>query len=313
MATSSAEEQKSENEHRQIILITGGNKGIGLSLCKLMANDKNFHVLCTCRNFQRVITKNDKYEWIDDIKNTKNITRIDILHKRFQNVENVDFIELDITKKQSINNALNTINEKYHKIDILINNAGIFINDNNKMIECNYFSTIYLTQQCLSIFKNIKKIINVSSNLGQLHSCIKNDKLKNKLLSDNICLNELNNIIEKYMILLNENKFNSQNDYKSSSHGAYNLSKIGINIYTRILNIKYNKSIWSGCYHPGHCNTFMSKGRGSRPPILAAKGIQLLCIKQDINYKESGKFWTIQFPSNKINDLNNWKLTSFPW
>lgn len=54
----------------------------------------------------------------------------------------------------------------------------------------------------------------------------------------------------------------------------------------------------------------MSKGGGSRPAIMGAKGIELLCSK-DAKYQDSGQFWTCNFPSSKTNDLDKGKLKLF--
>ena len=39
------------------------------------------------------------------------------------NTTNIDFIKLDITSKESLNNCLNYLDKKYKRIDALVNNA----------------------------------------------------------------------------------------------------------------------------------------------------------------------------------------------
>lgn len=92
---------------------------------------------------------------------------------------NIDIFKSDISKKTEINKLTDYVLNKYKKIDILINNAGISqtklftdITDEdwNLMINTNLYSCFKLTQNCLPNMIHNKSgcIINISSMWGQV-------------------------------------------------------------------------------------------------------------------------------------------------
>ena len=130
-------EEKVQEQDKQVILVTGGNKGIGLELCKMLVTHDNIQVLLGCRNFAYVPkpkdTKDkkdpDNYEVVDKDKVSQ--TRLEILRDvRFKDVKNIDFVEIDISDKESCAKAAAAVKEKYKAIDILVNNAGMAFKGN---------------------------------------------------------------------------------------------------------------------------------------------------------------------------------------
>lgn len=79
----------------KIALITGGSSGLGKAMADALA-DKDWLVYAAARNIP------------------------DIMH-----IERIRYCELDVTDNKSINKCVNQILEQHHKIDLLINNAGI--------------------------------------------------------------------------------------------------------------------------------------------------------------------------------------------
>lgn len=104
------------------VLITGGNKGIGLSLVKKYL-DNNYEVLTTyCHD------------------------------SNFNRIKSVKYYKLDLGGKVSIDQLVKQIDN----IDVLINNAGICDDDDlqnktyesmKRVIDVNLTGTLYLTQQ----------------------------------------------------------------------------------------------------------------------------------------------------------------------
>lgn len=89
-----------------------------------------------------------------------------------------EIIKLDVTDDQSVDDAFQLIFDRYDKIDVLINNAGIgicgpiectSINESKSQFETNYFGVIRVTNKMLPHFRANKSglIINISS-LGGL-------------------------------------------------------------------------------------------------------------------------------------------------
>jgi len=94
-------------------LVTGGSKRIGSSICKSLAKN-NWHVIIHYNSSKK------------DAQNT--CARIRKLNGK------ADTIKADLSKFHSIQKLLPSINEKFGKISLLINNASIFEKDNIKTI-----------------------------------------------------------------------------------------------------------------------------------------------------------------------------------
>ena len=88
----------------KVIIVTGGSRGIGASTVKLLAKDDN-----------KIILNYNKSE-----EAAKRI------QKELEN-ENIkiDIIKADVSKKADVLAMISYVIEKYHRIDVLINNAGI--------------------------------------------------------------------------------------------------------------------------------------------------------------------------------------------
>lgn len=99
--------------------------------------------------------------------------------KELQKEHNIDIFKADISKEAEINKLTDYVLNKYKKIDVLINNAGISqtklftditLEDWNKMINTNLYSCFKLTQNCIPNMTHNKSgcIINISSMWGQV-------------------------------------------------------------------------------------------------------------------------------------------------
>jgi retinol dehydrogenase 12 len=96
------------NLKNKIIIITGSNAGIGKAtaeeLYKLGAN-----VILACRSKEKTM------EVIKEIKENKKIN------------SEIEFMELDLQDLKSVKQFATNFKKRYNKCDILINNAGIFM------------------------------------------------------------------------------------------------------------------------------------------------------------------------------------------
>ena len=133
-----------------MILITGCSAGIGKEAAlEFLRNGST--VIFACR----------------DERKTNKILEIlpDDLRKR------AIFIALDLSSFESVRNFEKKLGSLNLKIDMIINNAGCFLDKYSKTvdniestIQCNHFSHMYLTALLVKhISKNDGRIINVSS------------------------------------------------------------------------------------------------------------------------------------------------------
>jgi NADP-dependent 3-hydroxy acid dehydrogenase YdfG len=133
----------------KVVLITGCSTGVGRELCILLA-EKGYQVVATARNISK----------IEDIPADLKL-------------------ELDVSDKTSIDNAVGKVIRQYGKIDILVNNAGysvraaieeIDLMEISQMFEVNVYGVIRMIQAVAPYMRkqNSGKIINVGSVSGKL-------------------------------------------------------------------------------------------------------------------------------------------------
>jgi len=142
---------------KQNILITGGNRGIGNGLFKLFSVDHN--VLITVRD------QNKGQDALLSLGHSKNA---------------VDYVVMDVDDNESVIKAAATIKQKFENVDLLINNAGILINEYQlpaietsedsilKTFNTNTLGVLRVCKSIVPLMSDGGRIINISSGMGQL-------------------------------------------------------------------------------------------------------------------------------------------------
>ncbi len=143
-------------------LITGGSKGIGKAIS--IALSKNFHVVIGYVNSKELAIST-----VNEIKNSG---------------RSASEVNIDISKKDSIDNAFTMIENSYSQVDILVNNGGITA-DNimprmkveqwENVINTNLSGSFYTSQRAAkNMIKNkwgriifISSVVGLSGNQGQ--------------------------------------------------------------------------------------------------------------------------------------------------
>ncbi|MFC1921606.1 SDR family oxidoreductase [Chloroflexota bacterium] len=131
-----------------VIVVTGASSGVGLEIVKRFV-DKKWSVIGLARN-------KDKLE---SIKNTVD--------------GKYSYYTADIRDNIQVSKAFNEIQKHYGKIDILINNASVFkqeefiecdAKDINNIIDTNLKGTMFCTHETIKLMKgNGGRIINIAS------------------------------------------------------------------------------------------------------------------------------------------------------
>lgn len=144
------------NAIKKTILVTGSNKGIGYAILEaLLQKEEDFNLIMS----SRTLSNGEK--------------AIEEFGKTYPTKEKISLLELDLNSEKSIGSFIESLKE-YEKIDVLINNAGVFYQEetpgNLKLQwETNYRNTRLLTELALQndIVNENGKIIFVSSQLGK--------------------------------------------------------------------------------------------------------------------------------------------------
>jgi NAD(P)-dependent dehydrogenase (short-subunit alcohol dehydrogenase family) len=207
---------------KQVALVTGGNRGIGYELVKHLALN-GFKVILASRDTE-------------------------MGHKAAQELQelelDVSFEVMDVNIQESTRQAAITIKEKYGRLDVLINNAGVYLDDNKKLLNLepsilektmatNFFGVYYCLQSFMPLMEKqgYGRIINVSSEYGAM----------------------------------------SEMSYRGV--GAYKLSKFALNGLTQLVAAEINGDIKINAVDPGWVSTDMGGPSAPRTPKQAAESI----------------------------------------
>ncbi|WP_088011997.1 SDR family NAD(P)-dependent oxidoreductase [Gottfriedia acidiceleris] len=207
---------------KRIALVTGGNRGIGYELVKQLALN-GFKVILTSRDQE----KGDKV--------TQKLNHFNL---------DVSFLEMDVNNQVSINNAANTVQKKYGRLDVLINNAGVIFHEDENLLKMepailektmttNFFGAYHVIRTFITIMEQqgYGRIINVSSEYGAM----------------------------------------SEMAYQQV--GAYKLSKLALNGLTRLLAAEIKGDIKINAVDPGWVSTDMGGPSAPTSPKQAAESI----------------------------------------
>lgn len=146
------EEKQEKNIVNKVVVVTGASRGIGAEIVKLLAQS----------GYNVVLNYNKSESYAQDVKNMLN---------------NVDIFKADVSKKEEANALIEFAINKYGKIDVLINNAGISQSklfteitdeDWNNVINNNLNSAFFCSREAVKKMLHNKKglIINISSIWG---------------------------------------------------------------------------------------------------------------------------------------------------
>ena len=149
-------ENLEKNIVSKVVVVTGGSRGIGAEIVRSLAK----------KGYIVILNYNRSKECAKDVENNLK-----------EQGYTVDIFKADVSKKDEATNLINYTLEKYGKIDVLINNAGISqsklfteISDEdwNNMINNNLNSAFYCTKEVAKsmIHKKEGLIINISSIWG---------------------------------------------------------------------------------------------------------------------------------------------------
>ncbi len=197
---------------KEVCVITGCNSGIGKVLATSMAR-QGYEVVMLVRDSEKSVKAFEE-----------------IIRESKSHVVRLEYVDLSSLK--SINEAVKRITERYNRIDVLINNAGIFNRKLERSVDgleltlaINYFAVYALTNGLMPLIKRTHnaRIVNLGSK------------------------------VQKYGKVLTDTHFET---VKYNGMHAYANSKLLVLHFTWLLADKLqNTSVTVNCVHPGAINS----------------------------------------------------------
>jgi NAD(P)-dependent dehydrogenase (short-subunit alcohol dehydrogenase family) len=146
-------------QNSRIAVVTGANRGIGFEICKELSN-VGCHVVLTSR---------------DEGKGKQAAAKLDADKK------NIVYHKLDVTDSKDIETLRDWLLKMYGRVDILINNAGIYLDEGisvfnvdenilKKTIDINFYGAFNVCRALVPIMKQngYGRIVNISSGYGAM-------------------------------------------------------------------------------------------------------------------------------------------------
>ena len=144
---------------QRIALVTGGNRGIGLEVCRQLAG-LGIRVILGSRDGARGVTAAGE-----------------LVAERLP----VEARQLDVASAKSINECMTWVRRDVGRLDILVNNAGIMIEEGDadpmeeieiirETMQTNVYGPFLLSRLAIPIMKSRRygRIVNLSSGMGSL-------------------------------------------------------------------------------------------------------------------------------------------------
>ena len=238
----------------KIILITGSTDGIGYQTAIELVKS-GFHVIVYGRNREKAELA---------LKSIEKIT----------NQNNVSAVHADLSSFNQIKEMVNDVYDRFNRLDVLINNAGVYRSKRNVTQEgleetfaINYIAPFLLTNLLIDLLKKGKssRIVNVTSRIQSIH----------------LDLNDL------------------QFEKRYTGVKAYARSKTCLIMFTYLLADKLkNTEITVNCLHPGVINTKLLKSAWGSIGAPPSEGAQTLIYSATAPELEnvSGKYFQNNSP-----------------
>jgi NAD(P)-dependent dehydrogenase (short-subunit alcohol dehydrogenase family) len=209
-------------QDKQVALVTGANRGIGFELAKQLASI-GYKVIMASRNRKK------------GSEAVQNLTALGL---------DVSFVAMDVADPESIRQAANTITETEGRLDVLVNNAGVYLDGHVRLLtmdpsilertmSTNFFGSYHVIRSFIPLMekRGYGRIINISSEYGAI------------------------------------------SEMSSQGVGAYKISKLALNALTQLAATEANGDIKINAVCPGWVSSDMGGPSAPRTPKQAAESI----------------------------------------
>ncbi|KAJ1292482.1 hypothetical protein BS78_02G394700 [Paspalum vaginatum] len=277
----------------RLAVVTGGNRGIGLEVCRQLSV-QGVMVILTARNEKR------GKDAVESLRHECNLS-------------NIAYHPLDILDDGSVASLAKHIETRYGKLDILVNNAGVggvvvdqdglralnidpntwlsgkaahllervVVQTYDEAVKClntNYYGIERVTEGLLPLLKQSTsgaRIVNTTSLRSELQR-MPNEKLREELRdADAWDEKRIEAMLDEFLEALEHGRLEEAG--WPTMLPAYSMSKMVVNLYTRIL-AKRHPEMRINCVHPGFVKTEINWNTGVIPPEEGARGAVKLAL-----------------------------------
>ncbi|CAF1250818.1 unnamed protein product [Rotaria sordida] len=250
-------------EEQRIILITGANRGIGFALVKKLLKEfpsDSTLILLGCRDLKK---GEDAFIQLNSPSNVK-------------------LLQLDTSSRESIIRAIDQIKQLYDgKLDVIVNNAGIFtteitVNVARELFNTNYYGIKIFNEYLIPLMRENGRIINVSSRVGSIVLQEMSKSLQDKYTLSTLTKDQLDKLGEDFISSIEKNNLESLGYNPKSDFLIYGITKAALNVLTQIeaRESSSRKNLLFVSVTPGLCATDMTRDMpNTRPPELGADSI----------------------------------------
>ncbi|MNZ65777.1 Acetoacetyl-CoA reductase [compost metagenome] len=209
-------------QDKQVALVSGANRGFGLELAKQLAS-MGYKVMMAGRNPQK------------GTEAAQSLVALGL---------DVSFVALDVADSESIRQAADTINKSVGRLDVLINNAGVYLDGHDRLLTMdpsiveqsmftNFFGPYHVTRSFIPLMeeRSYGRIINISSEYG------------------------------------------AASQMSMRGVGAYKISKLALNALTQLMAAEAEGDIKINAVDPGWVSSDMGGSAAPITPSQAAESI----------------------------------------
>jgi len=215
------------------ILVTGGNSGIGLALCKLLVKDHSCHVYLGSRDASRGAAALKTI--LDEVPDKS---------------DKIEMIQIDVGNNESCISAAQSLEAKGINLYALVNNAGVMRAEADVVINTNFQGPKRVTDAFIKLIdKSEGRIVNVSSGAASMWLRHQDSATKDFFTNPDISFEDLEDAVNK--------------NIGSDNFKVYGLSKAGLNALT-LIQAKAHPNLKITSLSPGFIDTPMTKGFGAK-------------------------------------------------